>query len=66
MKPILQVQNLVFLPINSRNTFITGKQKYIAGSTVSGAIFLDEVYTEEEVRAKYPNVEERQHMSEID
>jgi hypothetical protein len=58
MKKILLIGNTVFIPIDYRN-HITGQHKimYMAGS-VSGLLFSDGLYTEEEIRTVHSDIKE--------
>lgn len=56
---ILLTGNLIFIPMTSNNTFADGIKKYIAAA-IGGEIFAGEIYTEAEIRAKWPDIKTTQ------
>lgn len=55
-KNIYKTLNLLFIRISTNNTFIeTAKTKYMTFA-LDGGVFPDEIYTEEEIKAKYPEI----------
>lgn len=56
---ILLTGNLVFIPIDSNNEFNRTAVKYITGST-DGQLFTGDIYTEAEIRAKWPDIKTTQ------
>lgn len=47
---IFLIHNAVYLPISQMGD--KSSQKYL-GSSISGDVFMDQIYTEEELRTKY-------------
>lgn len=55
---ILLTGNIIFIKVDYRNSFIPNAEAKYVIAPISGGIFSDAVYTESEIKGRYPEVKD--------
>lgn len=62
MRKIYSIGNVLYLPIMSLDN--TVQQKWI-GASISGEIFINQIYTQNEIYAKFPDIRNYDDLHDV-
>lgn len=62
---ILLTGNLVFIKLDTRNTFVDGGSNLYMASSINGGLFPAEIYTYEDIKKQNPEIQELKDFHQL-